>query len=517
MEAKRKIYITIRKEKDHQIIGWFIVDKKSPVDLQFDTKRHALDYVQKNYDDVTVMVQNQRARFQYTIELKEKKIVSYKSKEKEDTREERTMNEDLEAIFKYEQTRMISLGKKYKDFVVVRRSLNGKNYSLHVIKKFDGYDEMAIDENKLIIADIMSGQTDEDAHSTYRTKAIALSKVHLEFGNIDHWILGFHGIKKPICGIGTDKAENDVKSDLFLIKNNNVMSEQDKNYFRIRKAQYYGYEFPVINRTLKWGIVFAFVSLAISIFAFMINAGVGVSKNYYATEITANRWEFLVPAFLLLIWPLWIIVRTTLVFNLVRRIQGGFIRKPKYTHKYILNRLTILGFANLFMIFIVAFISVGWLIAFIANSSNLLSELSIISIFVVAKIIFIIIPKSILLIISIKEAIAAYKWSKEDDFLESTVLLSYLFFQKQTSTSRSIVSKYDFFEGITPNKVLTKFYNYKERGTTIDYLNEVVKSRLSQKELKDVKVMVKEYKESLADEAAVYARIIDENGGVIWN
>ena len=99
-EKKYKIYITIRKDKEHKIIGWFIVDKKSPVDFQFKTKREALDYVRDNYENVTVMVQNEEAKFKYTIVLENKKVVSFTSKT-QDTEDHTETTKDVEKVFKY--------------------------------------------------------------------------------------------------------------------------------------------------------------------------------------------------------------------------------------------------------------------------------------------------------------------------------------------------------------------------------------------------------------------------------
>ena len=96
-----KIYITVRKTKEHEIKGWFIVDKKAPVDYKFDTKRKALDYVRENYTDVTVLVQSDQAKFQYTIVLKAKKVVSFVSRSKVATDDTKSTTKDVEQAFKY--------------------------------------------------------------------------------------------------------------------------------------------------------------------------------------------------------------------------------------------------------------------------------------------------------------------------------------------------------------------------------------------------------------------------------
>ena len=102
MERKYKIYITVRKDKESQSKGWFIVDKKSPIDSKFDTKRLALEYVKENYEDVMVLVQNSDAKFQYTIILEDKKVKSFISKSRNIDAEETT--KDVKDVFEYEET-----------------------------------------------------------------------------------------------------------------------------------------------------------------------------------------------------------------------------------------------------------------------------------------------------------------------------------------------------------------------------------------------------------------------------
>ncbi|MCK5807227.1 MAG: hypothetical protein KAG91_02435, partial [Mycoplasmataceae bacterium] len=101
MAKKYKIYITIRKDINSKVKGWFIVDKKSPVDFKFDTKKHALEYVQKNYENVTVLVQNAQAKFQYTIELDDKKITSFVSKTKGKDADQTA--KDVKDVFNYKE------------------------------------------------------------------------------------------------------------------------------------------------------------------------------------------------------------------------------------------------------------------------------------------------------------------------------------------------------------------------------------------------------------------------------
>ena len=101
MAKKYKIYITIRKDKEGKQLGWFIVDKKSPVDFQFKNKREALDYVKKNYENVTVLVQNDQAKFQYTIVLEDKKVISFTSKADEESDDHKETTKDVEEAFKY--------------------------------------------------------------------------------------------------------------------------------------------------------------------------------------------------------------------------------------------------------------------------------------------------------------------------------------------------------------------------------------------------------------------------------
>ena len=166
---------------------------------------------------------------------------------------------------------------------------------------------------------------------------------------------------------------------------------------------------------------------------------------------------------------------------------------------------------------IVATISIGWLIAFLSTSSDLLTELSYISIFVIVKIVFIIIPKSFVFFISLREAVAAKKWAKEHDFAKSVVLLAYLYFEKRTSTSHAIIGKYDFNGVSGTSKILTDFYTYKQRGVTMDYLFKVTARTLTDKERSMIEKRTVEFKKSLEDEAAIYARIVDAEGRIIWN
>ena len=122
MAKAYKIYITIRKDKEHKVIGWFIVDKKSPVDYKFKTKREALDYVRKNYQDVTVMVQNEVAKFQYTLVLENKKVVSFTSKADENSTDRKTTTKDIQGVFKYKEEATSSKKPKvYKIYITIRK------------------------------------------------------------------------------------------------------------------------------------------------------------------------------------------------------------------------------------------------------------------------------------------------------------------------------------------------------------------------------------------------------------
>ena len=538
-----KVYITVRKNKEHDIIGWFIVDKESPVDFQFNTKVEALDYVKKNYEDVIVMVQNHLAKFQYTIVLENKKIVSFKSKGKEDL-EDKTTTVDLQKIFDYDE-KTVKTTKTYKKSIFHRKQIvhpscqhieeESKNkkvlkkvvllvkhkgnahYSVMPYVKQEGYEENDEYQNAKHFKTIRSEALSQTYKNSFKTKALALAFIETKYKEHDIFYLTAHKTTFLDNKDGYAKQMADPNSDAHIMAHNEHLTKADLVYFEARKAQYYGYEFPTFNRTLFWGSAFAVISLIVSIFAFALNAGVGISRNYYAAHITANRWEFLVPAFLLLIWPAWMIIRLFLTSSIVNKIQRGFARKPKYTHKYIMRRINVIGLIHTAMTGIVAFISIGWLIAFLSTSSDLLTELSYISIFVIVKIVFIIIPKSFVFFISLREAVAAKKWAKEHDFAKSVVLLAYLYFEKRTSTSHAIIGKYDFNGVSGTSKILTDFYTYKQRGVTMDYLFKVTARTLTDKERSMIEKRTVEFKKSLEDEAAIYARIVDAEGRIIWN
>ena len=135
MAKKYKIYITIRKDEEGKLLGWFIVDKTSPVDFQFKNKREALVYVKKNYEDVTVLVQNDQAKFQYTIVLEEKKVISFKSKGDSNSDENKSMSEDVKKTFKYEHIEEVKKPKKYKIYITTRKDKEGKQLGWFIVDK----------------------------------------------------------------------------------------------------------------------------------------------------------------------------------------------------------------------------------------------------------------------------------------------------------------------------------------------------------------------------------------------
>ena len=96
-----KIYITTRKNKDSDTKDWFIVDKKSPVDYKFESKKYALEFVKENYENAVVLVQNDQAKFQYTIVLEDRKIKSFVSKSQSNDAAETA--KDVKDVFEYEQ------------------------------------------------------------------------------------------------------------------------------------------------------------------------------------------------------------------------------------------------------------------------------------------------------------------------------------------------------------------------------------------------------------------------------
>ena len=97
------------------------------------------------------------------------------------------------------------------------------------------------------------------------------------------------------------------------------------------------------------------------------------------------------------------------------------------------------------------------------------------------------------------------------------MLLKYLYFEKQTSTSKAIVGKYDFFGKTKTNKTLTDFYTYKDRQTTMDYLNKVTERTLTDAERAKIVKMQERYGEMLMDEQAVYDTYLDDEGRIKWN
>ena len=539
----RKVYITVRKDKEHKILGWFIVDKKSPVDYEFENKVKALEYVRENYEDVMVLVQNDLAKFQYTIVLENNEVISFKSKGKEDSDVSSTTT-DIKKVFKYDET-SVKTEKTFKrsifhkkhivhpscphieadeknrkildQIILIVKHKGDNHFSVLPYDKDDEYEKRDEYENGLYLKGIKKDVLSQPLGLHFKTKALALAYIETKYNGYDVFLITGYNVKFINTQDGYAKQMADPNSDAHIMAHNENMTKNDLHYFETRKAQYYGYEFPAFNRTLLWGSAFAIVSLIVSILAFMLNAGVGISRSYYAIHITANRWEFLIPAFLLLIWPVWMTIRLFITSDTVNKIQNGFARKPKYTHKYFMKRIKIIRIIHTLITALIEFISVGWLIAFISTSSGLLTELSYISMFVLIKILFIIIPKTFVLFMALREAIAAKKWANEHDFAKSTVLLAYLYFEKRTSTSHAIIGKYDFNGVSGTNKILTDFYTYKQRGVTMDYLFKVTARTLTDKERAMIDKRTIAYKKSLEDEAAIYARIVDNEGRIIWN
>ena len=99
----RKIFIIVRMTKENKIAGWFIEDKKQPITEMFKTKKEALFYIESRYENITILAQNRKGKFQYTIEIRNKKVESYLSTATEQTADTKKTIKALEDSFHYER------------------------------------------------------------------------------------------------------------------------------------------------------------------------------------------------------------------------------------------------------------------------------------------------------------------------------------------------------------------------------------------------------------------------------
>lgn len=103
LKKAHKIFIIVRMTKDDKIAGWFIEDKKQPIQDMFKSKKDAMTYIEKNYEDITVLAQNRKGKFQYTIEIRDKKVISYLSTATEQSIDTEKTIKALEKSFHYER------------------------------------------------------------------------------------------------------------------------------------------------------------------------------------------------------------------------------------------------------------------------------------------------------------------------------------------------------------------------------------------------------------------------------